>query len=145
MISVLVTEGRLGLRDQVTTHMNRIGKEVGSISDQEDQAAFRLGISSNMREFQQQTRRNPKDDSNEQTSEEVEQEDANTLKQTQQCQTSSFFSRFVFLRRLKQDNGDGVVEDTLAEDDGVEFGIDLVRVEDGEDRDGIRGRQCGSY
>lgn len=46
--------------------------------------------------------------------------------------------------RLEQDNGNGIVEDTLAKDDGVEFGIDFVGVEDGEDGDGIRGGEGGT-
>jgi hypothetical protein len=42
---------------------------------------------------------------------------------------------------LVHDDGDRIVQDTLAEDDGVQLGIDFIRVEDGENRDGIRGRE----
>lgn len=47
----------------------------------------------------------------------------------------------VFLRRLKHDDGDGVIEDRFSKDNGVEFGIHFISVEDGEYRDGIGSRK----
>lgn len=45
------------------------------------------------------------------------------------------------MRRLEDDNGNGVIENGLAKDDGVELGVDLVRVENGENRDRVGGGQ----
>ena len=43
---------------------------------------------------------------------------------------------------LIHDNADSIVKQTLAEDDGIQFWINLVLVEDSEDRHGVRRRQC---
>lgn len=42
------------------------------------------------------------------------------------------------LSRLEHDDGNSIIEDTLAEDDSVELRIDLVRVEDSKNGDRIR-------
>lgn len=42
---------------------------------------------------------------------------------------------------LVQNNTDSIVDEALAEDDRVELWIDLVRVEDGQDRNGVGRRQ----
>jgi hypothetical protein len=48
------------------------------------------------------------------------------------------------LGRLEDDNGDGIVQDGFAKDDGVQLRVDFECVEDGEDGDGICGRQGGA-
>ena len=45
----------------------------------------------------------------------------------------------VALRSLENDNGNGVVEDGFTKNNGVQLRVDLVRVENGENRYGIRG------
>lgn len=42
---------------------------------------------------------------------------------------------------LEHDDSDGVVQDRLAENDRVELGIDVQRVEDGQNGDWIGSRQ----
>jgi hypothetical protein len=42
---------------------------------------------------------------------------------------------------LVHDDGDRIVQDTFPENDGVQLGINFIRIEDGENRDGIRGRE----
>lgn len=42
---------------------------------------------------------------------------------------------------LKHDDRDGVVQQALAKDDRVQFRVDVKRVKDGEDRDGVGRRQ----
>lgn len=42
---------------------------------------------------------------------------------------------------LIHDNTDGVVEKTFAEDDRVEFGVDLVLLKNGKDGHRVRSRQ----
>jgi hypothetical protein len=44
-------------------------------------------------------------------------------------------------KRLIHDDCDSVVEDTLAEYDAVELGIDFVLLEDGQDCNRVRGAQ----
>ena len=43
--------------------------------------------------------------------------------------------------RVEHDDGDGIIEDRFAKDDRVELRINFVGVEDGENRDGIRGAE----
>lgn len=44
---------------------------------------------------------------------------------------------------LVHDDTDCIVQQTLTKDDGVELGVHLVLIEDGEDGDWICCRQCG--
>jgi hypothetical protein len=46
---------------------------------------------------------------------------------------------------FKQHNSDGIVEDRLSEDDGVEFGFYLVRIKNGKNGNGISGREGGAH
>jgi hypothetical protein len=62
---------------KLTTHMNRIGKEVAGVSDQEDQTTLDLWISPDVSEFEQQTGRNSNHDSDRQATKEDQHEDAN--------------------------------------------------------------------
>lgn len=39
---------------------------------------------------------------------------------------------------LVENDGDGIIEERFSKDDGEELRVDLVRVEDGDDSDGIR-------
>ena len=48
------------------------------------------------------------------------------------------------MRRLKDDNSHGIVEDRLAKNDGVQLRVDLVGREDGEYGDRIGGRERGA-
>lgn len=43
---------------------------------------------------------------------------------------------------LVHDDTDGVVQDALAKDDAVQLRVNLVCVEDGQDRHRVCGRQC---
>jgi len=72
-----------------------------------------------MCEFQQQASPNSYDNADKDTTKEDQHEDADGLEETQDCQASSIRTRLVFLRRLEQHDGDGVVQNGLAEDDGV--------------------------
>lgn len=54
-------------------------------------------------------------------------------------------SRIIGLSHLLvHDDADCVVEDTLPKDDRVQFWVDLVGIEDGEDSDRVGGRQGGT-
>lgn len=45
---------------------------------------------------------------------------------------------------LEEDDGHGVVQNTLTKDEGVQLGVDVEGVEDGEHSDGVSGRDEGS-
>jgi len=126
---------------RLTTHMDSISKEVGSISDQDDQAALNLWLPSDVGELEQQARRQSDQKPDDERTEENEQEDSDRLEQTQNRQLAGRCTLAVFLRRLKQNDRNSVVQDGFAEDDGVQFGVDLVSVEDGQNCHRIRRRE----
>jgi hypothetical protein len=99
--------------------VNCIGEEVARVSDQENQTALDLGISPHVCEFQQQTGADSYHDTDQETAEEHQHKHADGLEETQDCQLSSLRTRLVFLRRLEKHDGDGVVQNRFAEDDGV--------------------------
>lgn len=45
---------------------------------------------------------------------------------------------------LVHDDGDRIIEQTLTENDAVEFWVDLILLEDRKDRNRIRRRECGT-
>lgn len=102
-----------------TAHVDSIGEEVRRVCNQEYQTAFRLWIPPHVCELQQETCSQADNNPNEQTSEEVQQEYANTLEQTQQSKTSSLCARLVFLSRLEQHDGNGIVQDAFTKNDSV--------------------------
>ena len=119
--------------------MDCVREEVRSVRNQDDETTLNLRLPSHMRQFQQETRRQSNQKPKCQRAKEDPQKDTDTLEETQDGQLFLRHTRFVFLRRLEKYDGDGVVEDGFAEDDGVEFGVDFVGVEDGEDGDGVGG------
>ena len=127
-----------------TTHVNCIRKEVRSVCDQDDQAALNPRIPPDMRELEQQTRGQSNNKTNRQTAKEDQQEESNTFKQAEYSQLASLICALVVLRCVEQHNGDGIVQDTLAKDDRIELRVDLICVEDRENRDGIRGRESSA-
>lgn len=74
---------------------------------------------------------------NDQAAEEDHQEDADAFEEAEWCQLADT-AVFVLLCSLKQDDGDSIIQNALSEDDGVQFRVDLVGVEDCEDRDRVR-------
>lgn len=48
------------------------------------------------------------------------------------------------MRGLEENNSDGIVQYGLAKYEGIELRFDFVRVEDGEDRDRVRGGKSGA-
>lgn len=124
--------------------MDSVGKEVGGVCNQDDEAALDLGVSPDMRELQEQTCAQADQETNEQTAKEDEQKHPDTLKQAQNGELAGGGALPVLLRGLEQHDGDRIVQDTLAEDDGVQLWVDFVGIEDCQDGDRIRGRQRGS-
>lgn len=122
--------------------MYAVGEEVGGVGYEDDEAALNLGQPSQVCELEEESGAGADNDTDEQASEEDEQEDAGTLEEAEEA-VATGLALVVLLGRLEDDNGNGVVEDGLAEDDGVELGVNLVRVEDGEDGDGIGSGEGG--
>ena len=123
--------------------MDAMGEEVGGVGDENNKTAFDLGEPPDVSKLEKQRSSHAHDHSDEQTPEEDDQKDAHTLEETKQA-VAAGFATLILLRRLKDNNGNGVVQDGLAEDDGVELGVDLVGIKDGEDGYGIGGRKCGT-
>jgi hypothetical protein len=74
--------------------------------------------------------------------EEDAEEDAKGLKQADYAKCLGTI--FVLLSGLEKDDGDGVVEDGLSEDECVQLWFHLVCVEDGKNGDGVGGRQSSA-
>lgn len=122
--------------------MQALREEVRRISDQDNETALNLREAPDIRKLQQQSRSHTDDNANQQTAKEDDQEDADTLEETQDAVATSI-ALVVLLRRLEDDNGNGVVEDGFAKDDGVQLRVDFVGVENGENCDGIgSGQRC---
>lgn len=119
--------------------MNRVGKKVACVCNQKDDAALNLRKATNVGVFEKQRGANADDEANDQAGEEDEDEDTKTLDQGDNVQRTARdvfvvdrLAGLVPLRRLKQHNGDGVVEDRLAKDDSVQLRVHLVGVENGQ-------------
>lgn len=125
--------------------MNAIGEEVARIGNKDDQAAFDLGKPSHEGVLERQGCSDPHQHANDQTAKEDRQENTNGLEHTPECQIAlGTAGDFVSLSGLEQDNGNSIVQDRLAEDDGVKLGLDFVGVEDAQDGNGIGGGEGGA-
>jgi hypothetical protein len=128
---------------QLTGHVDRIREEVACIGNENDKTTLDLGEAPDQGILEQKTRANANNQTNHQTAEEDQQENTDTLEQTQDGQMTLGGALSVFLSSLEQDNGDGVVEDGFSKDDGVELRVDFISVEDGKDGDGVgSGESC---
>lgn len=116
-------------------------KEICSVGNQDNQTALNLGKASDVCKLEEQSGTHANDHANKHTTKEDEQENANSFKEADESIVASL-ALVVLLRRLENDNGNGIVEDRLAKDDGVQLGIDFVGVEDGQDGHRISRRQC---
>ena len=117
--------------------MNGIGEEVGQVSDENDETALGLGEAPYVSELERQRCADANHDADEKASKEDAKEDSHSFKQAQD--TKCLCSIFVLLGGFEQDDGDGIIQDGFSENEGVQLRFDLVRVEDGEDGDGVGG------
>jgi hypothetical protein len=139
--------GQVGCRNnkgrfELTRHVGAVGEEVGRVRDQDDEAALRLGIAADVRELEEQGGCHAHKHADELTSEEDDQEDTETFKEAEEAELSGV--DLVSLCGLEDNDSDGVIEDRFAKDDGVQLGIDLVGVEDGQDGHRVGGGQGGA-
>lgn len=89
--------------------------------------------------LQNQRCENTGKNANQQTHCKHEKENPDTLEETS--------NRWILVvlelvRRLKHDDSNGVVQDTLSKDDSVELRIDFVCFEDGQDSNRVCSRKC---
>ena len=119
-----------------TRHVAAVGKEVRRIGDQQDKGTLDAGEAAHVGVLEQQGGADADRDADQQADGEDQEEDADAL---EQAADGGLAGAMELLGGLEHDDGDGVVEDALAKDDGVELGIDLVGVEDGQDGDRVGG------
>jgi hypothetical protein len=123
--------------------VDSIGKEIRQVGNENDKTTLRLGKASDICELESQGSGDADHDSDEQASKEDAEEDTNSFEQAEY--TERLGAILVLLCGLEQDNGNGIVQDGLAKDDGVEFRLDFVGVEDGKDGDGVCGGEGSAY
>lgn len=124
-----------------TRQVSAIGEEVGGIGNENNEAALNLRVSSEVGHLEEEGRHNTDEDTDDQAAEEDDEEDAETLEETDEAHPGGV--GLVLLSSFEYDNGDGVIQNRLAKDDGVQLRIDLVGVENGQDGDGVgSGESC---
>lgn len=94
-----------------------------------------------MSELEQQTGCNADHDSDCETAKEHQHKYTNRLEQTEYCELASLRTRLILLRSLKQHNSNSIVQDGLAKDNGVQFRVDFVGIEDSKNCYRIRSAQ----
>lgn len=125
--------------------MNGIREEVAGVGDQNDDTAFDFRESSDVGHLKQDRRRDTYQEPNDQTAKEDEEKKPAAFKQREDGQLLVRVAFFVLLSRLEKHDGDGIVQYRLAKNNGVEFRVDLVGIENGQDRDWICRRQCSAH
>lgn len=83
-------------------------KKVRRIRDEDNEAALDLGQPSQVGKLEEKRCSDADDDANEQAAEEDEQEDAGALEEAEDA-IAAGLALVVLLRRLENDNGNGVV------------------------------------
>jgi hypothetical protein len=86
---------------QLTRHMDSVRKEVARIGDQNDEAALDLGETPDQGILEQKTRADANNQANHQTAKEDQQENADTLEQTQDGQMTLSGTLSVLLSSLE--------------------------------------------
>ncbi len=123
----------------LTAHVDGVGEEVGSVGNEDDEAALNLGFAAYVSQFEEKAGSQTDGEADDKRAKEDEEEDADGFDDGQTCQLTRRSSFSVFLRCLEQHNRDGIVEYRLAEDDRVKFRVDFIRIEDGENGDWVGG------
>ena len=112
-----LADGRTDWRVILTRHVDGVGQKVSQVRGKDDETTLSLGESPNIGEFEHQRYANADHDTNKQTSEEDAHKDTYGFKEATDAEV--FGAVFVFLGCLKDDNGDGIVENRLAEDQSI--------------------------
>jgi hypothetical protein len=117
--------------------MNSIGKEVAGISNQNNQTAFNFGKASDQGILEQEGSANTDYQSDNQTTKEDQQKNADAFEQAEEGQWPGMCGLFVFLCSLEKNNGNSIIQDGFSEDDCVQLWVDFVGIENGKNGDGI--------
>lgn len=97
--------------------MDSVREEVSGIRNENHKTALDLREPTNVGELEQKCGRNTYHDADQQAAEEDEEENSRGLDEADEA--VAHVGLLVFLRRLENDNGNGIVQDRLAENDGV--------------------------
>lgn len=119
--------------------MDGVGQKVRQVCCEDDQATLSLRNAPHVGELEHERDGNADHDTNEQTPEEDAKEDAKGFEETDDAEFLG--AVLVLLGSLEQDDGDGIVQNGLAKDEGVQLWFDLVGVEDGENGDWVGSRE----
>lgn len=120
----------------LTRQVHAIGEKVTGVGNENDQAALDLRHAPHQGILETQRGSNSNHNADEHTAKENQQEEPASLKEVQEGQRPRL-TLGIFLRRLKQDNRNGIIQDGLAKNHGIELRLDLVEVENGQDGDGV--------
>lgn len=129
-------------RYKPTGHVDGVGEEVACVRNQNDETTLRFRKSPEVGEFQKERRDHSNDESNNHAAEEHTQEGSSALNQTEDFDIRA--GLFIFLGGFEKDDCNSIVQYSFAEDHRVQFRIHFVCIENGQDGDGIRGRESGS-
>jgi hypothetical protein len=116
--------------------MNAVREKVARICNEHNEAGLNLRISPDERILQGERRTNAYQNPNEHTSEEDEQEDADSFEETNDAHVSNF-TCLISLRCFEQHDSNSIVQDRFSEDDSVQLRLNFVEVENGKNGDGI--------
>jgi len=114
---------------ELTRHVDTVRKEVAGVSNEDYQTAFDLGKSPDMRVFERKSGANSNDNTDHETAQEDQQEDANGLEKCHKGQVRCSTAFLIPLGSLEQDDSDGVVENGFAKYHSVQLGLNFVQIE----------------
>ena len=117
--------------------MDTIREEIAGVRNEDDQAAFDLGILPEKCVLENKSCAHAHDHSDDEAASEDEEEDSNGFEDIDNIQITRDSSRPVPLCCLEEDDGDGIVQYGFSENDSIELGLDFVDVENGQYSDGI--------
>jgi len=125
-----------------TRHADGLGKKVGGVGNEHDETALDARVPPDIGVFESESSQDTNHGANGQAAKELGQEVPDAVQQAPHTDAAALATGA--LRRLEDDDGDSIIEDGLAKDDGVQLGVDLEGIEDGQDGDGVGGGQGGA-
>jgi hypothetical protein len=119
-----------------------IGEEIACVCNQNYEATFRFWEPSKVGELEHERGDNSNDEANHQAPEEHNKESSNTFEQAKHFDTIACL--LVSLSRFEEYDRNGVVQDSLSENNGIKLRIDFVGVENGQNRDWVSCGKCSA-
>lgn len=130
---------------ELTRHEDAIGKVVARVGDQNNQTTLDLGHLTYECVLQQESRGYPNRDPDQKTTDKDQEEEADSFKETHDGEGTSLRSVWpILLGCVVYHDSDCIVKDRFPEDDGIQFRVHFVGIEDCEDRNRVGGGECCS-